>query len=145
MEKITDGLWNLEDKRVALLGLAFKPGTDDVRFAPPIVLARRLLEEGAEVVGYDPQAASNAKDDLPALEIASDAYEAATGAHCVVICTEWLEFRTLDLDRLAGVMAYPLVVDGRNMFSPAAMSRAGLELPPHRATCLAMGSPRRGI
>jgi UDPglucose 6-dehydrogenase len=130
VEKITDGLWNLEDKRVALLGLAFKPGTDDVRFAPPIVLARRLLEEGAQVVGYDPQAASNAKDDLPALEIASDAYEAATGAHCLVICTEWLEFRTLDLFRLTGVMAYPLVVDGRNMFSPAAMSRAGLSYFP---------------
>jgi UDPglucose 6-dehydrogenase len=126
VEKITDGLWNLDDKRIALLGLAFKPGTDDVRFAPPLVLARRLLQEGAQVVGYDPKAGGNAKDDLPALEVATDSYEAATGAHCVVVCTEWPEFRTLDLDKLASVMAYPLVVDGRNMFSPAAMSRAGL-------------------
>jgi UDPglucose 6-dehydrogenase len=126
VEKITDGLWNLDEKRIALLGLAFKPGTDDVRFSPPLVLARRLLQEGAQVVGYDPKAGESAKNDLPALEVAADAYEAATGAHCVIVCTEWPEFRTLDLDTLAGVMAYPLVVDGRNMFSPAAMSKAGL-------------------
>jgi UDPglucose 6-dehydrogenase len=130
VEKITDGLWNLEDKRIALLGLAFKPETDDVRFAPPLILARRLLDGGAQVVGYDPKASANAKNDVPALEIASDAYEAATGAHCIVVGTEWPEFRALDLDRLADLMAYPLVIDGRNVFSPAAMSKAGFNYLP---------------
>jgi UDPglucose 6-dehydrogenase len=125
LRKVKDGLWNLEDKTVALLGLAFKPGTDDVRFAPALALARRLLSEGARVVGYDPQAMTNAKEDVPELEVAPDAFDAATGAHCVVLCTEWPEFRTLDLDRLRSVMAYPLIVDGRNVWDPAAVNAAG--------------------
>lgn len=126
VQKIKEGLWNLEDKTIALLGLAFKPGTDDVRFAPPLVLARKLLAEGARVVGYDPQASAGAKEEVPELEIAPDPYDAAWGAHCVVTCTEWAEFQTLDLHRLRNIMAYPLVVDGRNVFRPSAMAAAGL-------------------
>jgi hypothetical protein len=78
---------NLEDKRVAVLGLAFKPGTDDVRFSPALALARRLIDDGAQVVGFDPQAAA-AQRDLPELQVASDPYEAATDAHCLVVATE---------------------------------------------------------
>jgi UDPglucose 6-dehydrogenase len=130
VERVKEALWNVEDKTVALLGLSFKPGTDDVRFAPALALARRLLSEGARVVGYDPQAMANAKEEVPELEVAPDAYQAAAGAHCVVVCTEWLEFRVLDLQRLRSVMAYPLVVDGRNLFGPEEMVAAGFTYYP---------------
>jgi UDPglucose 6-dehydrogenase len=123
--KVREGLWNLEEKRVALLGLSFKPETDDVRFSPALELARRLLDEGAEVVGYDPQALSSAKDQVPGLLGAVDPYDAVSGAHCVVICTEWPQFRDLDLPRLRELMAYPLMVDGRNMFDPRAAADSG--------------------
>ena len=78
-DKVKDALWNLEDKRIALLGLSFKPNTDDVRFSPALALARRLLDEGAAVVGYDPRAGANAKSELPGLEVASSADDAMAG------------------------------------------------------------------
>jgi UDPglucose 6-dehydrogenase len=124
-DKIREGLWNLENKRVALLGLSFKPGTDDVRFAPALALARELLAEGAHVVGYDPHANARAKEEVPDLTVTEDPYQAVSGAHCLVLCTEWPEFAGLDLHHLRRVMAFPLVVDGRNLFDPANMSAAG--------------------
>ncbi|MDH5314458.1 MAG: hypothetical protein OEW66_11580, partial [Actinomycetota bacterium] len=105
---------NLDDKRVALLGLAFKPGTDDVRIAPALVLAERLRALGATVVGYDPHAAESAVRAQPELQVAPSAYEAARGAHCVVLCTEWEEFRDLDFDKLGEIMTTRVLVDGRN-------------------------------
>lgn len=124
-EKIVDVLWNIEGKKIALLGLSFKPNTDDIRCAPALALAQRLLSEGAHVVGYDPQALANAKSEMPELDVAPDAYSAASDAHCVVLCTEWNEFAELDLDRLKEAMAYPLVVDGRNLFDSSEMRRKG--------------------
>jgi UDPglucose 6-dehydrogenase len=123
--KIREGMWNLEDKKIALLGLSFKPGTDDTRSAPALQLAERLIKEGSRVVGYDPQAMANAKEALPGLELAGDPYEAARGAHCVVMCTEWPEFGDLDLSVLKDAMAVPLVVDGRNIFKPDEMRSHG--------------------
>ena len=128
--KIEEALWNLDEKRIAVFGLAFKPGTDDVRLSPALSLARRLLRSGASVVGFDPLASANAKDELPELEIAPDAYAAAADAQCVVIATDWDEFRDLDLAALRDVMAYPLVVDGRNVFDPAEMREAGFSYYP---------------
>ncbi|HEX8099474.1 MAG TPA: UDP-glucose/GDP-mannose dehydrogenase family protein, partial [Actinomycetota bacterium] len=125
VSKVQQALWNLEGKRVALFGLAFKPDTDDVRFSPALGVARALIEAGAEVVGYDPQASENAKAEIAELETAGDAYAAAAGAHCVVLCTDWPEFGNLDLVRLKETMAYALVVDGRNLFDPEEMRRAG--------------------
>jgi len=125
LEKIRDALWNMEGKRIALLGLSFKPGTDDVRFAPALSLARRLLEEGAQVVGYDPMGMANARQDVPEIETASDSYDAAEGAHCVVLCTEWDEFLNLDLEKLGRLMAHPIMIDGRNVFDSDAMRAAG--------------------
>jgi len=84
-----------------------------------------LLREGAEVVGYDPQAAALAEAEVPGLRTAGSALEAATGAHCVVLATEWAEFRTLDLAELRAVMAHPVLVDGRNLFDPEALREAG--------------------
>jgi UDPglucose 6-dehydrogenase len=114
VDKIRDALWNLDDKRIALLGLAFKPGTDDVRIAPALLLADRLRALGAVVVGYDPHASESAVLAQPELEIAASAYEAARDAHCVVLCTEWAEFQDLDLDKLGEIMAARVLVDGRN-------------------------------
>jgi UDPglucose 6-dehydrogenase len=129
-EKVRDGLWNVEDKTVALLGLSFKPGTDDVRFSPALALAKRLLNGGARVTGYDPVASEGAKREVPELEIADTPYDAAAGAHCFVLCTDWPEFHDLDLDKLRSVMTYGLAVDGRNMLDPVAMQRAGFTLYP---------------
>jgi UDPglucose 6-dehydrogenase len=128
--KVEEALWNLEGKRVALLGLAFKPGTDDVRFAPALALAERLLQAGAQVVGYDPQAGANAKAEVPGLEVAADPYAALDGAHGAIVCTEWDELRGLDLGRMREAMAVPIVVDGRNVFGPESMVAAGFTYLP---------------
>lgn len=132
--KVRDAVWNLDDKRVCLLGLAFKPNTDDVRFAPALALAERLLGEGAVVAAYDPTAIEEARREQPRIEYADDPYAAATDAHVVVLCTEWAEFSELDLDKLKSVMRYPVFVDGRNVFDPADMARRGF-------TYTSMGRP----
>ena len=124
-DKVKDALWNLEDKRIALLGLAFKPNTDDVRFSPALALAGRLLDEGATVVGYDPWAGANAKSELPGIEVASTAEDAMRQAHCMVVCTDWDEFRSLDLRRAKALLAHPIVVDGRNLFDPTRLKSEG--------------------
>jgi UDPglucose 6-dehydrogenase len=134
--KVEEAVWNLEGKRIALLGLAFKSGTDDVRGSPALILARRFAGEGAVVVGHDPMAAAEARAAIPELEVADDPYEALTGAHCVVICTEWPEYRELDLDRVRKLAAYPIVVDGRNVLDPDRAELAGL-------TYLPVGRPAR--
>jgi UDPglucose 6-dehydrogenase len=130
LERIRAGIWNLEHKRVALLGLAFKAGTDDVRFSPQLALADRLLQGGATVAGYDPQAMSGAKEACPSLLTSADPYEAAADAHCVVVCTDWAEFRSLDLARLREAMAEPFIVDGRNLLDPTAVTAAGFAYSP---------------
>jgi UDPglucose 6-dehydrogenase len=130
VKKVEETLWNLDGKRVALLGLAFKPGTDDTRLAPALGVARALLERGADVVGYDPQAGANAKNDVPELEIAEDPYEAIAGAHCLVVCTEWPDIEALDLARIHNEMAYPVIVDGRNVFDAKQMAALGFTYIP---------------
>jgi UDPglucose 6-dehydrogenase len=122
---VEEALWNLEGKRIAILGLAFKPLTDDVRFSPALTLARILLERGAEVVGYDPRAIEEAEREVPEMRFAGDAYEAVDGAHCAVVATEWEEFLDLDLAAVRSRMTYPVIVDGRNLFDPAEMAAAG--------------------
>lgn len=129
-EKVRESLWNLQGKRVALLGLAFKPDTDDVRSSPALRLAERLMDAGARVVAHDPRAAGNACKELSTLNVADDAYEAAEGADCIVICTAWPEYRSLDLARLKGVMRQPVLVDGRNLFDLAQVSGAGFDYLP---------------
>jgi UDPglucose 6-dehydrogenase len=124
--KVEEAVWNLEGKRIALFGLAFKAGTDDVRGAPALELVRRLMSEGAEVVAWDPMAGEAAKQEIPELQLASDPAEAAAGAHCVIICTEWPELRKLDLVELRSTMAYPVVVDGRNVMDADLVRKAGI-------------------
>jgi len=127
--KVEEAIWNLEGKTVAIFGLAFKAGTDDVRGAPALALASHMMREGAKVVAYDPMVLQAGVDDVP-LELASDPYTAATGASCVVVCTEWPEFRELDLARLKEVMTQPSIVDGRNLLDAHSLAGAGFSYHP---------------
>jgi UDPglucose 6-dehydrogenase len=137
VDLVADTLWNLEDKRIALLGLSFKPDTDDVRFSPALAVGRMLVDAGADVVGYDPVAAAEARHQLPELRIAESPYEAAREAHCLVLCTGWDEFRHLDLQKLGELMTHRVVIDGRNFLDADAYTAAGFA---YRA----MGRPSRG-
>ena len=128
--KVRDAVWNLEGKRIALLGLSFKPDTDDTRLSPSLALATKLLESEAHVVGYDPAAMANAKSDLPALEVVPDVYDALAESHCLVLCTEWEEFAHLDLQRAKELMEYPVMVDARNFFDPDKARAAGFSYYP---------------
>jgi UDPglucose 6-dehydrogenase len=125
--KLEKHLGSLLGKRIALLGLAFKPDTDDMREASSLVLAARLQGEGAEVVGYDPVAAERAAELLGSVEMAGSALEALDGADAAVLVTEWREFAALDWSEAAARMARPLIVDGRNFLDPKALIAAGFE------------------
>ena len=113
-------------KRVALLGLTFKPNTDDMRDAPSIAVVQALLDAGAEVAAYDPEGMAEAARLLPDVRMAAGPYEAAAGAHALVMMTEWDAFRALDLGRMADVMAGDALVDLRNVYNPEDVVRAGL-------------------
>jgi UDPglucose 6-dehydrogenase len=125
--KLDKHLGSLLGKRVALLGLAFKPDTDDMREASSLVLAARLQGEGAEVVAYDPVAAERAGELLGSVEMAGSALEALDGADAAVLVTEWREFAELDWNEAAARMARPLIVDGRNFLDAKALLAAGFE------------------
>jgi UDPglucose 6-dehydrogenase len=125
--KLEKHLGSLLGKRVALLGLAFKPDTDDMREASSLVLAARLQGEGAEVVAYDPVASERAGELLSSVEMAGSAIEALEGADAAVLVTEWREFAELDWAEVAKRMAQPLIVDGRNFLDPVALRAAGFE------------------
>ena len=125
VEKLRECLGSLRGQVVALLGLAFKPNTDDMREAPSLDIARALIKRGASVRGYDPAANARARAILPDLQCRANAYAAARGADALVVVTEWNEFRHLDLVRLKRAMRRPVVVDGRNIYDPAQMRRLG--------------------
>ena len=127
IEKLRSALWVVRGKQVGVLGLAFKPNTDDIRFAPAIDLVNQLLSEGARVRAYDPQAMERSRATLPQIEYAKSAYDAATDAEALLIATEWDEFRRLDWPRVRDVMARPLIIDGRNLLSPREIRGLGFE------------------
>jgi len=126
LRKIHNALWTLRGKRLGVLGLAFKGGTDDIRESPAILLVQTLLQEGCKIAAYDPAAHERAREVLnSSIEYASDAYEAAREADALLILTEWDEFASLDLDRLQRELKYPIVIDGRNLYDPEAMAAHG--------------------
>jgi UDPglucose 6-dehydrogenase len=127
LEKIRRALWVIRDKRIALLGLSFKPNTDDIRFSPALKLAERLLAEGVHVEAYDPKAMERAQPVLSGASFATDSYAAARDADALVIATEWPEFAALDWARIGRSMARPLIIDGRNLLDPKALRALGLE------------------
>jgi len=126
LRKVRSALWTLRGKRLAVLGLAFKGGTDDIRESPAILLIQALLQEGSRVIAHDPAAMARAKEVLPAaVEYASDPYEAAKDADALLILTEWEEYAQLDLPRLARALKYPIVIDGRNLYEGETMTQHG--------------------
>ncbi len=127
VEKIRKELWVLGGKKIAVWGLAFKPNTDDVRFAPSIPIVKALLAEGAVIRAYDPEAIEKAKTVLPDITYCTDAYQAAEGADAIVLLTEWEEFRGLNWARLATMVERPLIIDGRNTLSGQEVAANGFE------------------
>jgi UDPglucose 6-dehydrogenase len=128
VETVAKALGPLDDKTVAVLGLAFKPNTDDMREAKSVEVVQLLHAAGAKIRAYDPAAMDNAKRLLPAGVTFSDSpYEAAEGAHAVVLVTEWNEFKYLNLERLRGLLKRPVIFDGRNLWEPERMRRLGFE------------------
>jgi UDPglucose 6-dehydrogenase len=127
IEKMRRALWVIKEKQIGVLGLAFKPNTDDIRFAPAIDLIRQLTAEGARVRAYDPEAMEKARGVLPEIQYVESAYAAAEDAEALAIATEWEQFRNLDWERIRDSMARPLILDGRNLLSPREMKAYGFE------------------
>lgn len=125
LKKITDTLWVLKDKKIGVLGLAFKQNTDDCRQSPAIELCQRLQKEGASLRVHDPKAMEKAKEILQNVTFVEDMNAVAEGCDALVIATEWPEFQQLDLERVRKSLTHPILFDGRNLFDPAEMERHG--------------------
>jgi len=125
VKKIIETLWVLKDKKIGVLGLAFKQNTDDVRSSPAIELCERLLKEGATLRVHDPKAMEKAKAVLPGVTYVDDMNQVAEGCDALVVATEWDEFKKLDLDRAREALTHPIMLDGRNLFDPQEMERQG--------------------
>jgi UDPglucose 6-dehydrogenase len=126
-DKVRSALWVIKGKRVAVLGLAFKANTDDIRFSPALEVVKELLRQGAQVQASDPEAIARTKTLFPAVSYHEDPYEALRDAEAALICTEWDVFRDLDWERGGKLMARRLVIDGRNVNSPTRMRELGFE------------------
>lgn len=128
VRKVRKALWTLRGKHLGVLGLSFKGGTDDIRESPAIALISSLLKEGATVKAYDPAAMECAREAFAPgeIEFATDPYQAAAGCDALLILTDWEEFSRLDLKRVRAALKYPIVIDGRNLYDPEAMTAQGL-------------------
>ncbi|GIK31851.1 MAG: UDP-glucose/GDP-mannose dehydrogenase family protein [Armatimonadetes bacterium] len=127
LRRIESRLGSLADKNIALLGLAFKPNTDDIRFAKSLEIIEYILERGGNVTAYDPVAAEHVKDLYPSVTYVDSVYEVSDQADALVLVTEWNEFKQIDLDRLGGPMRQRLLFDGRRVYSKQLAERAGFE------------------
>jgi UDPglucose 6-dehydrogenase len=127
LEKIHKALWVVKGKRIAVLGLAFKANTDDIRFAPALDVVKKLLEEGAEVHATDPEGINGTRALFPQVTYHQDAYETLHNADAALVCTEWDVFKKIDWTRAGATMARKLVIDGRNLYSPKHMKELGFE------------------
>jgi len=125
VKKIEEALWNVSGKTIAVWGLAFKPNTDDMRFAPSIDILGYLKSRGAKIRAYDPKSMEKAKESLKGVTFAKDAYDACKDADCLLILTEWSDFKGADFKRVKKLLNQPLVVDGRNLYDPAVMKKMG--------------------
>jgi UDPglucose 6-dehydrogenase len=125
VKKVEEELWIVKGKVICALGLSFKPNTDDLRESVGLAVVQRLADRGAKVRAYDPQAMEKAKGQLKDVTLCSSPYEAAQGADCALLLTEWDEFKALDWKRVKKAMAHPTLIDGRNLFDPAKMRELG--------------------
>jgi UDPglucose 6-dehydrogenase len=127
IQKVRSALWTLKGKRLGVLGVAYKCGTDDIRESPALAIIQELLQEGAQVRLFDPAAMERARKVLGnRVAYARDSYDAASGSDGLLVLTEWEEFGQLDLNVLRAKLHYPIVVDGRNVFKPEEMADAGI-------------------
>jgi len=127
LEKIHKALWVVKGKRLAILGLAFKANTDDIRFAPALDVVQKLLNEGAHLHASDPEAIAGTRKLFPQIQYHDDPYETLRNADAALICTEWDIFKKIDWERAGNLMARKLVIDGRNLYSPGKMRDLGFE------------------
>lgn len=127
VEKIKQLTGDLKGKTIALLGIAFKPNTDDTRDAPSLVIMDEVLKAGGKIRAYDPAAMDVVRSSYPDVTFAADPYEAAQGADCLVLVTEWNEFRDLDMQNIKQLLKSPKVLDGRNVWDPKTMKETGFE------------------
>lgn len=125
VRKMADTLWVIKEKKIGVLGLAFKQNTDDIRMSPAIALCQRLRKEGAHLRVYDPKAMDKAKTVLKEVTFVDDMNKVPEGCDALVIATEWPQFKELDLDNARKVMTHPILFDGRNLFDPAQMETLG--------------------
>jgi UDPglucose 6-dehydrogenase len=125
IQQLREWLGGLDERVIGLLGLSFKPNTDDMRSAPAIEIAHLLQNEGAHVKAYDPAAMENAGRFLPGVELCSDPYQAADGSDALIVVTEWNEFKQIDKARLLERMRQPYLIDGRNVYDCEEMSQLG--------------------
>jgi UDPglucose 6-dehydrogenase len=129
LQKLEEALEGLSNKRVGILGLSFKPNTDDVRESPGIAICKRLVEKNAQVLAYDPLSIPNAKKVLNGngVSYCRDAYEAVTNCDAVLVATEWNEFRNIDLERIKSLMRNLVILDPRNIFDPEKVEGMGFK------------------
>ncbi|MFA5021422.1 MAG: UDP-glucose/GDP-mannose dehydrogenase family protein [Patescibacteria group bacterium] len=125
VKKIQESFWSLKGKRIGVLGLSFKPDTDDIRNSIAVDIIKILIQAGADIKSYDPQAMPNAQKELKDITFSKSAYDAARNSDCLVILTEWREFRSLDLKKIKSLLRQPIIIDGRNIFNPEQMKQAG--------------------
>jgi len=125
LRKIKDVLWIIKDKTIGVLGLSFKPNTDDIRNAPSLDLIKALQSEGAKIRVYDPQAMEKARDLLKGAKFCKDSYEACSGSDCLLVVTEWREFKELDLVKVKKLLKRPVIIDGRNIYEQALLEKLG--------------------
>jgi len=125
VRKAKDLLWNLNSKTIGVLGLAFKPNTDDIRESPSIKVIKQLQQEGVKIKAYDPKAMDNIKQIFPDIELCQGPYQVAQGSDALVIVTDWDEFKKMDLRKIKGLLNQPVIIDGRNMFDPGEMEKLG--------------------
>jgi len=125
IKKVREFLWNLRGKSVGVLGLAFKPGTDDIRESPAIGIINLLLEEGCILKCYDPRAMENAKKVLSDVEFCENAYDVARDAHLIIFATEWDEFKNIDFETILHLMKMPYIIDGRNFLNLDKLKKSG--------------------
>jgi UDPglucose 6-dehydrogenase len=125
LRKVLGG--SLSGKTIGILGLSFKPNTDDMREAPAVEIIHMLENEGAKIQAYDPQASENAKKELPGIDLCGDPYQMAEGADALVLATEWNEFKQLDFEKIYRLMRTPVLVDGRNQWDSARLRRIGFK------------------
>jgi len=127
VKKIEEAVWILKGKTIGILGVAFKPRTDDIRFAPAVDIIQRLQTQGARIRLFDPVAMTKARSVLNNVYYGRNAYDAAAGADCLALVTEWPEFKTLDFKRIKKAMTHPILIDGRNLYEPEKMKSLGFE------------------